>query len=187
MEIQIETQHTDIDQPLLDGVTARLEKMNTHHSDIIHARVSLVKSMHHQHGSDEARIFLSMSRRKVIQAAKVGKTLEEALLNALDALQRELTDYRHKRRDLDKQRLQAAKLGPRVVGTVTEIFTDKGYGFVDIGEEEAVRFSRRVVVGGAFDHISDGMAVEVDIVADGSGYQATRLLPLPNQAPGPIA
>lgn len=179
MEIQIEAQHADIHQTLLDVVTERLEKMNTHHSDIIRARVSLVKSVHHQHGSDEARIFLSMSRRKVIQAAKVGKTIEEALLNTLDALHRELTDYRDKRRDLDKQRLQAAKLGPRVIGTVTEVFTDKGYGFVDIGEVEAVRFSRRVVVGDAFDHISDGMAVEVDIVEDGSGYEATRLVPLP--------
>jgi ribosome-associated translation inhibitor RaiA/cold shock CspA family protein len=179
MEIQIEAQHADLHQSLLEMVTARLEKMNTHHSDIIHARVSLVKSVHHQHGSDEARIFLSMSRRKVIQAAKVGKTLEEALINALDTLQRELTDYRDKRRDLDKQRLKTVKLGPRVIGTVTEVVLDKGYGFVDIGEEEVVRFSRRVVVGDAFDHIVDGMSVEVDIVEDGFGYEATRLVPLP--------
>ena len=179
MEIQIEAQHADLHQSLFEMVTARLEKMNTHHGDITHARVSLVKSVHHQHGSDEARIFLSLSRRKVIQAAKMGKTLEEALINALDTLQRELTDYRDKRRDLDKQRLKTAKLGPRVIGTVTEIVMDKGYGFVDIGEEEAVRFSRRVVVGDAFDHIVDGMSVEVDIVEDGYGYEATRVAPLP--------
>lgn len=179
MEIQIEAQHADIHQSVRDMVTARLEKMNMHHSDIIHARVSLLKSIHHQHGSDEARIFLSMSRRKAIQATKVGKTIDEALLNALDALQRELTDYRDKRRDLDKQRLKTAKTGPRITGTVVEIFTEKGYGYVDIGEEEAVRFSRRVIVGDAFDHITHGMTVEVDVVEDGPGYEATRLVPLP--------
>jgi ribosomal subunit interface protein len=179
MEIQIEAHHADVHQSLRDMAMERLEKMNTHHRDIINARVSLVKSVHHQHGSDEARIFLSMSRRKTIQSAKTGKTLDEALLNALDALQRKLTDYRGKRRGLDKQRIKSAKLGPRIMGRVVEIFTEKGYGFVDIGEEEAVRFSRSVIVGDTFDCITDGMSVEVDVVVDGLGYEVTRLVPLP--------
>ena len=178
MEIQIEAHHADIHQSQRDLVTGRLEKMNQHHNDIIHARVSLVKSNHHQHGSDEARIFLSMSRRKAIQAAKIGKTLDDALLNALDALQREVTDYREKRRNLDKQQLKTAKLGPRISGTVVEIFPEKGYGYVDIGEDEAVRFSRSVIVGDAFDHITHGTQVEVDVVEDGPGLEATRLVPL---------
>ena len=178
MEIQIDVQHAEVHDALREMVVGRLEKLNEHHSDIIHARVSLVKSMHHQHGSDEARIFLSMSRRKIIQATKVGKTVDDAIINALDALQRELKDYRSKRRELNKQRLKAAKLGPRVIGKVVEVFLDKGYGFVDIGEDEEVRFSRQVIVGEAFESIAEGMSVEVDIVEDGQGYEVTRLVPL---------
>lgn len=178
METQIDVQHAEVHDALREMVIARLEKLNEHHDDIIHARVSLVKSMHHQQGSDEARIFLSMSRRKILQATKIGKTLDDAIFNALDALQRELNDYRSKRRELNKQRLKAAKRGPRVVGKVVEIFFDKGYGFVDIGEDEEVRFSRQVVVGEAFESITEGMSVEVDIVEDGLGYEATRLVPL---------
>ncbi len=178
MEIRIEAQNADVHDTLRDMITARLEKLNEHHGDIIHARVSLVKSIHHQHGSDEARIFLSMSRRKMIQVAKVSKTLDDAIINALDTLQRELNDYRSKRRELNKQRLKAAKLGPRVIGKVVEVFFDKGYGFVDIGEDEEVRFSRQVIVGDAFECITEGMSVEIDIVEDGLGYEATRLVPL---------
>jgi ribosomal subunit interface protein len=178
LELQIEGQHVDVHDDLRDIITNRLEKLNTHHEDIIHARVSLVKSSHHQHGSDEARIFLSMSRRKSLQVSKVGKTLQGAVNTAFDALQRELSDYRRRRRELDKQRLKTAKIGPRVTGKVAEVFPHEGYGFVDIGEDEEVRFSRQAVVGDAFEAITEGMSVEVDIVEVGSGYEATRVVPL---------
>ncbi len=64
MELQIDGQNVDIHDDLRTMITDRVEKLNTHHGDIIHARVSLVKSSHHQQGSDEVRIFLSMTRRK---------------------------------------------------------------------------------------------------------------------------
>ena len=179
MELQIEGQHVDVRDDLRQMITGRLEKLNVHHDDIIHARVVLVKSNHHQHGSDEARILLSMTRRKVLQATKVGKTLENAIGSAFDALQRELSDYRVQRRALDKQRLKTAKVGPRISGKVAEIFLAEGYGFIDIGEDEEVRFSRQTVVGEAFDSIVEGMSVEVDIVEAGFGYEATRVVPLP--------
>lgn len=178
MELQIEGQNVDLHDDLRTMITSRLEKLNARHGDIIHARVSLLKSSHHQQGSDEARMFLSMSRRKVLQASKVGKTLEEAIGNAFDALARELSEYRRKRRELDKQRLKTAKVGPRVIGTVVELFPDKGFGFIDIGEEEDVRFSRNVVAGQAFDGLSEGTSVEVDIVEVSQGYEATRVAPL---------
>ncbi|MGQ4806777.1 Ribosome hibernation promoting factor [Candidatus Entotheonellaceae bacterium PAL068K] len=178
MELHIEGQHTDVRDNLRDLIRARLEKLNVHHEDIIHARVSLVKSNHHQHGSDEARIFLSMSRRKVLQATKVGKTLEDAIGNALDALHRELSAYRSRRRELDKQRLKTAKSGPRLLGTVVQVFPDQGYGFVDVGKHEQIHFSRQAVLGRAFETITAGMSVAVDVVEAAPGYEATRVVPL---------
>ena len=147
MELHIEGQHIEVADDLRTMIADRLEKLNAHHDDVIHARVSLVKSNHHQHGSDEARLVLSMTRRKVLQATRVGKTIEEAIHSAFDALQRELTDYRSKRRELDKQRLKTAKVGPRLSGKIVQLVTDQGYGFVDIGEDEEVHFVRHAVVG----------------------------------------
>jgi ribosomal subunit interface protein len=178
MELHIEGQHIEVADDVRTMIADRLEKLNAHHGDVIHARVSLVKSHHHQHGSDEARIVLSMTRRKVLQATKVGKTIEEAINSSFDALQRELADYRGKRRELDKQRLKTARVGPRLSGKVVQLVPDQGYGFVDIGEDEEVHFVRHAVVGGAFDGLSAGMAVEVDVIEGPDGYEATRVVPL---------
>jgi ribosomal subunit interface protein len=178
MELHIEGQRIEVSDDLRTMIADRLEKLNAHHSDVIHARVSLVKSNHHQHGSDEARIILSMTRRKVLQATKVGKTIEEAINSSLDALQHELSHYRGKRRELDKQRLKTAKLGPRLSGKVVQLVTDQGYGFIDIGADEDVRFTRQVVMAGAFERLTEGMSVEVDVMEGSEGYEATRVVPL---------
>jgi ribosomal subunit interface protein len=178
MELHIEGQNIDVHQNLHTLIADRLEKLNSHHNDITYARVVLVKSNHHQQGSDEARISVSLSRRKTLQAAKVGKTIDEAIGIAFDALTREVSEYRRKRRDLDKPRLKMARVEPRTTGIVVEIFPDKGYGFIDIGEEEDVRFSRQVVIGETFDGITTGMSVEVDVVEVEQGYEAARVVPL---------
>jgi CspA family cold shock protein len=178
MELQIDGQHLEVYEDLRAMITNRMEKLNSRHNDIIHARVSLLKSSHHQHGSDEARIVLSMTRRKLLQATKVGKTVEEAINTAFDALHRELSDYRTKRRELDKQRLKTAKVGPRISGKIVQVAPDQGYGFVDIGADEEVHFLRQVVVGDAFDSITEGMAVEVDVIEGPDGYEAVRVAPL---------
>ena len=178
MELQIDGQHIDVHDDLRDLIADRLEKLNTHHDDITHARVSLVKSSHHQQGSDEARIFLSMSRRKVLQVSKVGKTLDDAVNTAFDSLQREVSEYRRRRRELDKQRLKSAKVEPHTTGKVSQLFPGEGFGFIDIGADEDVRFSRQVVTGGAFEAIHEGMVVEVDVIEIANGYEATRVTPL---------
>ena len=141
MELQIDGQHLDIDETLRVMIASRLEKLNARHGDIIHARVSLVKSPHHQHGRDEARISLAMPRRKILQAVKVGKTVEEAVTNALAAVQRELTDYRDKRRELDKPRLKTAKVGPRMSGKVVQVAHHEGGGEADRGRARPARHS----------------------------------------------
>src|SRR6516162_4123822 len=92
MELHIEGQHIEVSDDLRTMIADRLEKLNAHHGDVIHARVSLVKS-------NQARIILSMTRRKVLQAVKVGKTIEEAINNSFDAIQHELSHYRGKRRE----------------------------------------------------------------------------------------
>jgi ribosomal subunit interface protein len=178
MELHIEGQRIDIQPELRTTITQRLEKLDAHHGDIIHARVALVKSGHHQQGSDEVRISLSMTRRKVLRVTKVGKTLENAVNNAMDALQRELSSYRTKRRELDKPLLQTAKVAPRITGVIAQIFPEQGYGLVNIDTDENIHFLRQAVAGGAFDSLTEGMAVEIEVVDGPDGYEATRVVPL---------
>jgi ribosomal subunit interface protein len=166
MELHIEGQHIEVSDDLRTTIADRLEKLTAHYGDVIHARISLLKSHHHQHGSDEARILLSMTRRKVLQAARVGKTIEEAIHSAFDALQ------------LDKQRLKDAKVGPRLSGQVVQLVTEQGYGFIDIGADEDVQFTRQAVMAGSFETLTEGMSVEVDVIEGPDGYEATRVVPL---------
>jgi cold shock CspA family protein len=119
-----------------------------------------------------------MNRRKVLQATKVGKTLEEAIGSTFDALSRELTEYRRRRREIDKRRLKTAKVGPRISGKVVQMFPVEGYGFIDIGTDEDVHFWRQVVAGDAFERVAAGTSVEVDVVETPQGYEATRVVPL---------
>jgi cold shock CspA family protein len=58
------------------------------------------------------------------------------------------------------------------------VFPGEGYGFIDIGADEDVRFSRQVVTGDTFEAIQEGMAVEVDVIEIANGYEATRVTPL---------
>ena len=74
--------------------------------------------------------------------------------------------------------MKTAKVGPRLSGNVVQLVTDQGYGFIDIGEDEEIHFVRQAVVGGAFDRLSVGMAVEVDVLEGPDGYEATRVVPL---------
>jgi len=122
------------------------------------------------------RLILSMTRRKVLQAAKVGKTIEDAINSAFDALQHELSHYRGKRREVDKQSLKTARLGPRLSGKVVQLVTDQGYGYIDIGADEDVHFTRQVVMVGAFERLTEGMSVEVDVMEGSEGYEATRVV-----------
>lgn len=180
MELQIDGQHIGVTEDLRVMIIERMEKLNAHHEDIIHARVSLVKSTHHQQGSDEARIILAMTRRKHLQATKAGKTVEDAFGNAIDALHRELLAYRGKRREIDKPRLKTAKEGPQLSGTIVQIFPEQGYGFIDLGFDEEVHFLRQAVIGDAFESLTEGMAVEADVVENAGQYQAVRVAPLPS-------
>jgi len=178
MELHIEAQHIAVADDLRTMIADRVEKLNAHHGDVMHARVALVKSPHHQHGSDEARIVLSLTRRKVLHATRIGKTIEEAIHSAFEALQRELADYRGKRRELHRQRLKTTRVGPRLAGKVVHLVPDQGYGLVDIGADEEAHFVRHAVVGGAFDRLRVDMAVEVDVIEGPDGYEATRVVPL---------
>ena len=48
MELHIEGQRIEVSDDLRTMIADRLEKLNARHGDVIPARVSLVKSHHHQ-------------------------------------------------------------------------------------------------------------------------------------------
>jgi ribosome-associated translation inhibitor RaiA/cold shock CspA family protein len=170
MEIQIEGLHTDVEPGLEAWIAQRLEELNTPHDDITHARVTLVKHERHQKGSDEARVFLTLPG-KTLSATQTGDTLDDALYQVLDAITRELHDFRTIR-----QRTVKAP-GPRPRGRIARLFVDRGYGFITTESHREIYFHANSVHGIPFAELQVGMTVDLDIEPGHAGPQASWVMP----------
>lgn len=168
MEVQVEAQHTDIEPTLQDWIHSRCEALNTPHEDIMHARVALLKHPRHLRGSDEARIVLTLSG-KLLSVTRTGDTVEDALYEAFDVMERELHDFRTLRRGVSKNP------GPRVRGRIVRLFPERGYGFITTDANREVYFHANAVHGIAFDKLQVDTVVELDIEPGNQGPQATRV------------
>jgi cold shock CspA family protein/ribosome-associated translation inhibitor RaiA len=170
MELHIEAQQTNIEPGVRAWITQRLEELNTPHADILHARVTLVKQTHHQQGSDEVRVFLTLPGT-TLSATRTGITLEDALYAVMDVITRELHDVRVLRQRTVKTP------GPRPRGRISRLFADRGYGFIETESHQEVYFHAHSVHGIPFEKLVVGMAVDLDIEAGHAGPQAARVTP----------
>ena len=170
MEIEIEGRHTDVQPVLQDWITERLEEFNVPHNDILRARIVVDKATHHIQGADEVRIVLFLTG-KTLSASKTEETLDDALNATLNAIGRELQDYRIQRRGVVKEP------GPRPRGRIVRLFVERGYGFIETDARREVYFHAHAVHGIAFEKLAVGMVVDLDIEAGNDGPQASRVIP----------
>jgi len=170
MELHVEAQHTEVAPTLQDWIRTRCEALNTPYADIVQARVALVKHPRHLRGSDEAHVFLTLAG-KTLSVTRAGDTLEDALYAVFDVMERELHDFRIRRRGVSKDP------GPRVRGRIVRLFADRGYGFIATNTHREVYFHANAVHGIPFETLQVDMVVELDIEAGHQGPQATRVTP----------
>jgi len=170
MELHIDAQHIDLEPDLQTWITERLEALNALDQDILHARVTVVKHVHHLRGSDEARVMLALSG-KTLSATRMGDTIADALYEVLEVIERELHDFRTVRRGVVKEP------GPRPRGRIVRVFPDEGYGFIETEAHREVYFHANAVHGIPFAQLSVNMVVDLDIEAGHAGLQATRVTP----------
>jgi cold shock CspA family protein/ribosome-associated translation inhibitor RaiA len=170
MELHIDAQHIDLESALQDWITERLEALNTPEQDILHARVTVVKNVHHLRGSDEARVVLALSG-KTLNATRLGDTIEDALYEVFDVIESELHDFRTVRRGFVKEP------GPRPHGRIVRMFPDEAYGFIETEAHREVYFHANAVHGIPFEQLQVNMAVDLDIEPGHAGLQATRVTP----------
>ena len=170
MQIEIEGRRTDIEPALQDWITERLEALNVPHDDILHARVVVDKATHHIQGADEARIVLALAGT-TLSASKTAETLNDAVYAVLDAIGREVQDYRIQRRGVVKEP------GPRPRGRIVRLFVERGYGFIETDARREVYFHAHAVQGIPFEKLAVGMVVDLDIETGNKGPQAARVIP----------
>ncbi len=170
MEVHIEGQHTDVEPGLQDWIRQRLDELDNPHHDILHARVTLVKQTHHQKGSDEARVFLTLPN-KTLSVSRTADTVDDALYEAFDVMERELKEFRRLRQRTIKTP------GPRPRGRIVRLFPDRGYGFIETESHREVYFHANAVHDIPFEKLEVGMTVDLDIEPGNQGPQASRVTP----------
>jgi putative sigma-54 modulation protein len=97
MNIQIHSVRFDADKKLIDFVHQKLEKLTQYGEDIVNAEVylRLDKDLEKENKISEIKLDLS---GKPLFARKQSKTFEEATDDAIDALKKQITKHKQKRR-----------------------------------------------------------------------------------------
>ncbi len=158
---------------------ARLELLGVGYSDLIDVRIAGRTTGHHRHGDQEIRITCQARGREIV-ATRTRPDLGLALNEAVDAFEREVLQWREKRRD--RSREQPAE--PPYLGIVDRIFHDRGYGFILTDAGEQVYFHRNAVKEGLdFDRLEEADRVALNVEMGREGAQATTVVAPPPGTP----
>jgi putative sigma-54 modulation protein len=97
MNIQIHSVRFDADKKLIDFVQQKLEKLTLFSEDIVHAEVylRLVKDQDRENKISEIRLELPGGP---LFARKQSKTFEEATDDVIEALKKQITKHKQKKR-----------------------------------------------------------------------------------------
>ncbi len=99
MNIQIHSVRFDADKKLIDFVQQKLEKLNQFGEDIVNAEVYLRLDKDQDRENKISEIKLEVSGKPLF-AKKQSKTFEEATDEAVDALKKQITKHKQKKRGL---------------------------------------------------------------------------------------
>jgi len=159
----------------------RIRELADGRTDLIDVRITVRETAHHRHGGQEVRIVCE-ARGKEIVAARTRPDAGRALVEALDAFEREVWRMRDRR---TRQRVERPA-PPPVLGVVDEIRADDGFGFILTDAGERVYFHSHAVHGGlAFEHLAEGQRVGLNVEGGERGPQATVVVGAPPDEPGP--
>jgi ribosomal subunit interface protein len=171
MNLRFEGQHIKVASQWKDLVTSRLAALENGRRKILHARVTFRKNTHHNTGSEETSIVLSLPG-VTLAASKRGQVMGEALNAVLDAIEREW--HRHwtkKRRALKKSSVDRS-----IPGIVARVFRDQEYGFIQTDGGDEAYFHRNSLRGVPFERLEEGTPVKCELEDGNKGLQASRVI-----------
>jgi ribosomal subunit interface protein len=171
MDIEIQTQHIDMQPEWRDLIDQRLARLAERYPKLIRVHVTLKHGRHHLRGVEEVDI-VGTYPGATFRTAKQEEEMRDAIHAALDSLEREVAAHHEKRRHFGKAP------GPRASGTIARLFTDRGYGFIRTDEGEEIYFHRHALHELDFDSLPLGLPVELEIESGEQGPQASRVFPV---------
>lgn len=177
MAAQVQVTFRDI--PHSDAVSAHVErraaKLDTFFDRITKCHVVVAAPhKHHKHGQRfEVKIDMHVPGRELVVTRNLDAEKEDlhaTVDNAFTDAERILEDYSHK-----------LKLGPKLShqkpphGTVSKVFSDRGYGFIEDGGGREIYFHENAVLGGKFRRLEVGSKVRYAEEDGDKGPQASTV------------
>jgi ribosomal subunit interface protein len=101
MDVEIQTQHIDMQPEWRAIIEQRLERLGARYPEILRVHVTVRHGGHHRLGTEEVDIVANCAGG-TLRAAKQEGHVRDAVHAALDALERELAAHHETRRHVDK-------------------------------------------------------------------------------------
>lgn len=117
------------------------------------------------------------SIRKSMEVRRERQLARRAIRDAFRAARRQLQDYARKQRG-DMKRTEQPQ-----TAKITQVFGDKGYGFLVTPEGKEVYFHKESVLNYSFQHLTPGTTVAFTEVAGEKGPQASSVKVLHKEGP----
>lgn len=173
--MQIPVQITFRDIPHSDAIESeihkKVEKLETIYPRLIACRVVLESEQRHQHQGKlyAVRVDLSAPGTELVATRQKHEDIYVALRDAFDAMKRQLQAF------AAKQRGEVKTHEIEVHGTITRLFPEEGYGFIQGFNGTEYYFTANAVAFPDFSELSIGLEVTfIEGVGD-NGPQAYRI------------
>jgi ribosomal subunit interface protein len=173
--LQVPLQITIRDMPRSEALDAdirgRVAKLEEFSPRIVSCRVNVEQVGRHRHQGKQfrVRIDVRVPGEEIVVNRDHDEDVYVALHDAFDAAKRQLEEVvREKRGDVKVH-------GLPLHGKVTRLFTDEGYGFIEMPDGRELYFSRDNVMHPVFDELQPGTEVQFIEELAGEGPQAKRV------------
>jgi ribosomal subunit interface protein len=164
-------EHSDAIEERIRAKAKELERFAPHIVSC-HVTVELASSRHHQGKIFSVHVRLRVPDGELVASRESGRNhahedVYVSLRDAFNAATRQLEDYvRRQRRDVKQH-------DSPVLGTITKLFRDDGYGFLQLDDGTDVYFHENSVVGSPFAQLHMGDEVRL-VVAEGEGEKGPQ-------------
>jgi cold shock CspA family protein/ribosome-associated translation inhibitor RaiA len=170
MDLEISAQHTEVHPRWRQIIDRQLTKLNGKGAPLLRLHVTLVHSTHHIRGHEEVRLLATMPGR-ALRVQKSRANIGDAIRAAFLALTKEIDA------DAAQRRSPSRSYGPHFTGTISQLFGDRGYGFIRTLEAQEIYFHRDALHHLTFTELREGQEVQFDVEQGDKGPQASRVYP----------
>lgn len=179
LPLQITFRNMEPSEAVAARITKKTQKLEHFCNQIISCRVVFeAQHQHHHHGNlFHVRIDITVPDREIVISRDPGQHHAHedayvAIRDAFNAARRQLESYNQKRQQHVKTHV------PPLVGRVTELYPEKGYGRIETADGRLIYFHRNSVLHNDFEQLDIGSEVRFDQEAGDLGPQASTVKPL---------